>query len=479
MKLNDLKNLNVHIVGISGVEGKCLALFLIKLGCKNLTGHDFSNKKIEPKIADHFKIIHARSDYLINISEADLILAPSSWFRYAKNSSLKNFKKNQIFWTWYNLLLEFYPGILIGVTGTAGKGTTVNLIYSILKSAKKAVWKIGDSWQNFDLLKILKSNKKSFVVAEISNRTLTFAKYSKKSPQIAVITNITKNHLDDHQGSFAKYISVKKEIAKYQNNDDYLVLNSSDRQSIKLKNFNKSKKVLYSNKSTEASLIKNRNIFGRHLKADAVAAIKAAKILKIKKSAIVIGLNKFQPREGRMQLIKSINGIQFINDAACSRPEAAIEAIKSFKKGKVRLILEGYRYKPDKLQFLKLIKTIDEYQVKSVAISGKITNFLIPLFNKSSTFSAPIPVLEIPRRKIIRFHGHATHNGAGWKVLDKAKAEVIISKNLSESIKKTSAKSKKGDVVLLSPSCESFGEFKDYRERIKLFNKVVGGLRYK
>lgn len=461
MELNDLKNKEIHIIGISGVEGSSIALFLIKLGCQNLIGHDFSKKDEFKKnylnyhqsqskkinlhqlqiIKKGVKKLNFFRDYLKGIKEAEFIFSPSSWFRYKRNSSLKKLKNGQIFWNWYNLLLEFYPGTLVGVTGTAGKGTTTNLIFSIIKTVRKKIWLVGDSWQMIDLNQLLKADKKSFVIAELSNRTLKFTKYSKKSPQISVITNITKNHLDDHQGSFKKYITIKKEIARYQTKDDFLILNRDNQITKNLENFGKGKKIFYSRKSPEKKLIKNKKIIGNHLKANAIAAIKTARILKIRDYNIIKGLNNFKPREGRMQLIKIIKDISFINDAASTRPEATIEAIKTFSRDKVNLILEGSRYKPDKKQFLKLIETINNYRVKKVAVSGQIAKFLFPL-------------------------------------LQKTKAEIFKTKNLTESMKKTYQNTKSGEVILVSPSCESFGEFNDYRERINKFNQIVAKLSY-
>ncbi|MBU1036756.1 UDP-N-acetylmuramoyl-L-alanine--D-glutamate ligase [Patescibacteria group bacterium] len=451
--LYELKNKNIHILGLAGTEGSSLALFLISLGCKNIFGHDFSqqsdfvknyyyyhqnlssatiSKQIK-QLKNNLKAFYFKDSYLKNITKADFILAPSSWFRYKINAPLK---KNYKIWNWYNLLLKYFPGTVIGVTGTAGKGTTVNLIYQILKTAGKKALMIGDSWQMMDLKNIFSSNKKTLVVAEVSNRTLTFAKNLKKSPKISVVTNITKNHLDDHQGSFNKYIATKKEIAKYQTSHDFLVINKNDLISKKLKSFSPAKKIYFYSADKNKKLIKNPDLIGEHLISDAVAAIKVVKILKISTADIIKGIKKFKSRQGRLQFIKKIQGISFYNDAASTRPEATIAAIKSFTKNKLNLILEGSRYKPEKKQFLQLIKTIDKFKVRKVAVSGKISNFLYPLLLKSQ-------------------------------------AEIFKTKNLKESLKILIKKAKKDEIILLSPACESFGEFKDYRERINSFNEFV------
>ena len=440
--LNELRDKNIHIVGISGTEGSSLALFLIAQKFKKITGHDFSNRKDfkknydyyhqelnKKKVEEQFKKIsklkiNFKNNYLKNIEKADIILVPSSWFRYQVNNKLKKYSKDKHFWNWYNLLLYYFKGTLIGVTGTAGKGTTTNLIYNILKQAKKNVFLVGNSWQLIDFNKIFSSSN-VYIVAEISNRTLTFASKVKKSPDISVITNITKNHLDDHQGSFKKYFKTKLNITKYQGNKDLLLLNN-DLRNIKTK----AKKQYFSFKNIK---VNNNNLIGEHLLSDVAAAIKVAQVLKISQVNINNGLNSFTSRPGRLQYLGDKKGIHFINDAASTRSEATIYAIQALPKNKVNLILEGSRYKLDNKQYIRLIRVIKKYKVKNILISGQICNKLFPL-------------------------------------LMKYRVNVIKTNNLLNSIKQAYKLSVKDDYILLSPSAESLGAFRDYRERIKLFN---------
>lgn len=462
MKLIKLKDKNIHIIGLSGAEGSSIALALLKLGCKNLTGHDFSSgadfkknyqnyhqdlssqavyrqlKKIYHGLAK----IHYRQTYLKDLEKADLVFAPSSHFRYPVNAPLRKIKNQNKIWNWYNFILEFFPGRIIGITGTAGKGTTVSLLYQVLKTSGQTVWRLGDSWQSAPLAKIIKAPVNSYLVAELSNRTLTFGQKTKKSPTIAIVTNVSKNHLDDHQGSFSKYLEAKKQIAKYQRKGDCLILNQDDPSAKWFKKCGLGKKIFFSLRQPAKKLIKNKNLLiGRHLESDALAAITAAKILKIPDKLIAKGLNKFKSREARFQLIGKSKGIAFINDAAATRPAATIMAVESLPKNRVNLILEGSRFKPDREQFLKLIKTCNQQGVKNIAVSGKIAEFIYPLLKK------------------------------------RAKAKIIKTKSLKESFNKIIAVAKKGDIILLSPACESFGEFKDYRERSQLFIKLVGNLK--
>lgn len=456
MTLSELKNKKIHIIGVSGIEGSSIALFLIFLGCKNLFGHDFSAKDQFKKnyyyyhqninkqqrrrqlkrIQDNLRHIYYKDEYLKNLNQADIIFSPSSWFRYKINKPLIKFSKLNNFYNWYNLLLEYFKGVFIGVTGTAGKGTTTNIIFQILKNARKKVWLLGDSWQMPPFENIFLAGKNAIIVAEVSHRTLTFAKNVNKSPAIAIITNITKHHLDDCGGSFSKYINLKKEITKYQKPDDYLIINNSDKEAKKVIKFGQAKKIPYNASGAERKLIDNKNIIGPHMLADAVAAIKAVRILKAGKQSIIKGIKAFKPREGRMQFVKIIKGVSYYNDAASTRPEATMFAVKSFAPGKVNLILEGSRKNPSKKQFIELAKVIKKQKVNNVAVSGQISEFVYPL-------------------------------------LAREKVKTFLTKNLNESVKLLRDKSKSGDVILLSPANESFGEFKNYRERLIKFNQLV------
>ena len=443
-----------------------LAFFLFSLGCKNLVGHDFKTKaefkksffnyheKIKPselnklflKLNKGLKKINYKDKYLQGIEKADIIFSASSWFRYEPNKPLEKILKNHkiIFWNWYNLLLEFYPGTWVGVTGTAGKGTATNVLHHLLKTAGsprfgeagKKSQLIGDSWQSLDFVSLFKNAKKTVLIAEVNNRTLTFAKYSQKSPKIAVITNIFPHHLDDHHNSFAEYTKVKFEIAKYQKPGDKVILNHDD--VVVRKSPFKKRAIFYSLKDKDVKLINNDYLNSPHLKSDALAAAKVARLLNISEAKIKEGFKTFKPRSGRMQTVRNLQGVKYVDDGAATRIQSAILAVESFTKGKVILILEGMRKNPETFsaEFKKLILALKINKVKAVCISGKISDYLTPLLKKS-------------------------------------KLNVFPTADLIASVKQAKKLAKKGDVVLLSPACESFGEFKDYRERSAKFKKVV------
>ena len=455
MNLKDFKHQTIHLIGLSGAEGSSLALFFIRQGVKNLIGHDFcrpgdfsknyfkyhqfqSREKSQQQIKQikaAFKINFKKS-YLQGLGRNDLIFAPSSWFRYAENKKLA---KHQFF-NWYNLVGEIFRGKIIGVTGTAGKGTTTHLITLMLKAAGKKVYLAGDAWQMTNLGKISSMPKNSWLVLELSNRTLTFASKTRFSPQLAVITNISKHHIDDHHNSFGEYIKTKKEIARYQTKVDYFLYNSADAEAGKLKRYGRAKHLAFSQTTAKKLWLNNRFLIGQHLRADAAAAIKVAKILKIRDVQIKKALATFRPRSGRMEPVGALNGIFFVNDGASTRPSASAAAIGAFSKNKVHLLLEGSRKKPHRSYYLDLLKIIRDCRVKNVFISGSITGFLLPLLKKTG-----VPA--------------------------------FASNGLAESVCRAYRSAKSGEIILLSPANESFGQFSDYRERVALFNATVKKLK--
>ncbi len=459
MKLKDLKNKEIHLVGLSGAEISSLALFLISLGCRKLVGHDFKNnkqlkqsffsyhdnltliakEKLFKKLTRGLFKLQLGSTYLKNLTTADWFFLTSSWFRYLENKKLfKTVKQNKNkVWNWYNFLLQFFPGLVVGVTGTAGKGTVVNLAHKILTAAGLNCFLMGESWHFTDWQKILAAGKKAIVLAEVNNRSLTFADHLKKSPQIAVITNIFPHHLDDHQQSFKKYREVKLNIFKNQKKTDRLIVNGDD--PVLKKIAWPTKTLFYSLNGPGQLLIGNPYFNSSHLKSDALAAIKIAEIFKVKERFIKEAIKKILPRAARMEVVKKIKGITFVDDGAATRPQATALAVANLPKNKVILILEGSRKYRLTKEYQKLIAVLKKQKIKKIFLSGTISNYLYPLL-----VAASLPVFKTADFKSSVFGAYRS----------------AVS----------------GEIVLLSPACESFGAFADYRQRSAQFKKIIKSL---
>ena len=281
INLKNLKNKNIHIVGIGGAEGSAVAEFLVANNISSITGHDFSLRKdfrkafhnthlsLKPKerekALEHLLNlpikINFKDHYLEGVEKTDLVFVSQVWFKYSQNLPiLQNLKNNGVpFKTITNLYFELAPCKIISVTGTNGKTTTARLINSIFElwaetgvhslecknvisnsayrlkpelQLKPKIYFAGNDRQNVQVLdELSKMTKDDVLILETSSTQLLLN--SEISPQIGVITNITPNHLDDH-GSFENYIEAKKNLIKYQKASDWAVLNWDNTETKKI-----------------------------------------------------------------------------------------------------------------------------------------------------------------------------------------------------------------------------------------------------
>lgn len=456
-RIEELKNKkNIHIVGVAGIEGAAVSCFLADQGIKNVTLHDFSpeaefalsfknsrdylkpeeaQKAYEQLIKTGYKI-YFKQDYLKDIEKADLIFVSQGWYRYGANQKLKEFKEKIPFSSVTELYLELSPCPIIGITGTVGKSTTTRLIFEMLKTCGKKAYLSGNDRDNPPVLdKLLKLPKSAYLVLEISNRQLIDLKYS---PHIAVVTNIFPNHLDDH-GSFKNYITAKSNIVSHQKKDDFAVLNA---QNLVCRNFakmTKAKVVFYS----AGKKLDKLKLVGRHNLSNIAAADTVGKILNLNQTCRQKAFINFKPLKHRLQKIAEIQGVIYIEDSQSTNPNSTISAIDALKDKKIILLAGGYRPKFNISEFSGMVEKFADPQVKQVFLIGKI---------------APILFEEFIRQK------------------KASKSKIKICADLAEAVKRAAELAQRREVVLLSPGVESFGEFKDYRERGEKFEKLVDQL---
>jgi len=480
----DIKDKKVAVIGISGMEGYAAAKFLINKGVK-VIGHDFATKEelkanffnLRDYLSDQEKELQwqefrklklklrLKNQYLTDIKKADLIFLPQAWFRYSFNNKLKQLKKTQAkaFIGILDLYFSFCQGQIIGVTGSSGKTTTTQLIYNIVKTEKKALISGNDRKMLPVLDKIETLKEDDYLILEISNRQLIDFKYS---PDISVITNLFPTHLDDH-GSLKAYKYVKANLIRNQNKDQVAILNFDDREVMDMASQTKAKKYFFSlNKKPEQGSIKQDdkaiwlgakdqpeevlefdkvNIPGEHNQANILVGVITGKLVGISNQAIAQAVYDFKGLEHRLELVAEKNGIKFYNDSQSTNPLSAIAAIKSFSKP-IFLIVGGKR-KPNPDDFDILAKeTLQTSNVKQVLLIGEAAGQIKSSFKKFAS-EQEIQALVLS-----------------------------IFKDLKAAVKQAKELVGKGDIVLLSPSTESFGEFKDYRERGKKFKKYSQGL---
>jgi UDP-N-acetylmuramoylalanine--D-glutamate ligase len=480
---------SVHVVGVSGTEGAAVARWLISLGHRSLVGHDFKtaaefeesfgryhahlsraeSARALRELRAGLAKLHLRGTYLAGVGEADVIIVPSSWFRYAPNhptlSRLARGRQSVVH-NLYTLTLALYRGRTVGITGTSGKGTTVALVAAMLPGCLS----VGGAWQDYDVAKILRHGQRGgTLVMEVNNRQLTLTDRVKLSPDVAAVTNVTVNHLDDHGGSFTEYRRAKWQILAHQRRSGVAVLNADEPYGRSFSRRARGRVRLFGlaarpdldatvregwvtlrrgRQWQRVALVKSLplQLRGPHLLRDALAAALCAEACGAGPRAIARALWGFRGLPGRQEVLRTARGITYVNDTASTRPEATVAAVETYTGRPIHLIMGGSRQKPNERQYAAALKALAHAGVRTVALIGSLAPWLERVASRSGL---PADVAVVSCRNLA---------GALATCRRRAAADGV------------------GGTVLLSPGCESFGEFIDYRERGRRFAEMVEAL---
>lgn len=354
---------------------------------------------------------------------------------------------------------------IIGITGTKGKSTTASLIYKIIKGIKKDVILAGNI--RLSPLSLLENiSSQTTIVLELSSWQLEGLAKHKKSPHIAVITNIYPDHLNAYK-TMADYIQAKELIFKFQKQQDYIILNY-DNEVLKKHKFlfnlpnafwfsrsaippgngayldQKKKQFVFQTNGFAHTIVAldEVRIQGEHNLENVLAAICASAIWGVKRSRIADGIRSFNGLADRMELIEEIDGIKYYNDTTATMPEASMNAVRALKsQGKIILIAggadKGLIYKEWAKVIFKLVKSI-------IFLKGSATDKMIKELKKI-----------------------AKSQMQDFKVFD----------SMAKAVQSAQGLAKKGDIVLLSPGAASFGFFQHEFDRGEQFKACVSGLR--
>ncbi|MCS7092528.1 MAG: UDP-N-acetylmuramoyl-L-alanine--D-glutamate ligase, partial [Patescibacteria group bacterium] len=430
-----LKNKKVGILGF-GMEGKDLANYLHKQGALITVFDQKTKDELNFQGIDTHEIeFVCGSNYLSGInSDFDIIFRSPGVYRY-KEELIKAERNGVAISSAIKLFFEKCPSRIIGVTGTKGKGTTSTLIYNICKEQGLDVYLAGNIGKPY--LELLPSlTRESIVVMEISSFQLIDLH---KSPHVAVVLNITSDHLDWHLNQ-EEYVSAKKNIVLHQNDTDYAVINfdyETPRSFEKLTRgkvfyFSKKKKVngcyVTGNKiricmnggNQIVGDVGDLQLRGRHNWENVTAAVCASFCIGCNIDSIKKSVFDFKGLEHRLEFVSKINGVSYYNDSFSTNPQPTMAAVDSFSEP-VILILGG----SDKgLSYSQMASHIAKVKnVKAIILIGQIADRI-----------------EFELRKA-NFKGLIFNLGmtSMQKVVEKAR-EVSAS----------------GDVVLLSPASASF-----------------------
>lgn len=331
-------------------------------------------------------------------------------------------------------VMEYYPGKMIGITGTRGKSTTTHLIYNLLNQSGFKV-SLGGGLPGISTINYLKNaDKNNWLVTELSSWALSCFHRKKISPHIAVFTNLYPDHLNYYK-NINEYLYDKKAIFMYQKKQDYLIVN----QNLKPLVFDsvKSNVIFFSKKNFPYQL---KYLRGDHNLENAAASLEVAKILKISQDQAVKIISNFKGISYRQQIIREKNGVIFVNDTTSTTPIATIKAIDSFKDKKIVLILGG---NSKNLPFDELINKLGNVE-KIILLAGSFTEEIIDQLKK-------------------RFPDKITKD-----IYDNLEKAVIKAYQIALKINPS--------IVLFSPGATSFAMFNNEFHRGDEFNKIVASL---
>lgn len=455
--INYLEKQNILILGATLRSGVSIANVLYDINCNNDINIEYalsdSKREEELKLSiealkdKNAKLYFGKQDANILKDITLIIISPGvpQSIDIVKEAKKRNIKVIGEIEFAYNLIPDRN---YISVTGTDGKTTTVNLIYSIINSYKKArlLGNVGNTFSK----EVESIEKDEDIVLELSSFQLETV--DNFHSHISVILNIAEDHLDRYK-DIEDYFNAKKNITKNQNSNDFLILNYDNfytnryyNELIETKDiafnvltfstkyreanlyYNSEDECLYYNGEKIFSIAK-RKLLGMHNIENILASVLACIKDNIPIEYIDKAVNNFKSIEHRLEFVKEIDGVRYINDSKATSMSAVMSALKSFDKD-IILIMGGRNKGID----FKPLKSIIEDRVKKLILTGEASEDLNKMIDVSNK---------------------------------------IIIKDFTEAFDYAKKIAVKGDTVLLSPGCASFDSFKNYEERGKYFKSLV------
>jgi UDP-N-acetylmuramoylalanine--D-glutamate ligase len=349
------------------------------------------------------------------------------------------------------LASAFCEGNIIAITGTNGKTTTTSLCGHLLKTCGAKTYIAGNIGNAFSEVALDIKNDE-FVTLEISSFQLDMIDNFR--PKVAAILNITPDHLNRYENKFENYIYSKFRIFKNQTNTDYLILNKDDKTISKFLSphesrdfyfslndrqlngcFRLNEKVVFNKDGRTEFECQVSDIFipGEHNVANAMSAITALKLFNFDNEKIKEGLRTFKGVEHRLEFVRELDGVKYINDSKATNVDSVWYALRSFSEP-IFLILGGQ----DKGNDYNQIKELVLENVKKIYAIGSSAD------------------------KVFNFFHHDV--------------KVEIKKSLHDAVLSANNEAREGEVVLLSPACASFDQFDNYEHRGRVFKETVNKL---
>lgn len=452
----NIKGKKVAIIGL-GVSNKPLIKYLYNLGAIITVFDNRTQEKIDEdiwnKVVEYNLKYSVGENYLSKLVGFDYIFRSPSC-RPDLPEIEAEVKKGAILTSEIELVLKLTPSKTVGITGSDGKTTTTSLIYEILKKKYKCF--LGGNIGTPLFTRIAEMKPEDIVVLELSSFQLMNMDVS---TDIAVVTNISPNHLNVHK-DYQEYIDSKANIFTHQNENGILVINYDNDIT---KNFAKiaNGKVVYFSRKTKLPngviydedtikicendlrrhIINRKNIKirGLHNIENICAAIAATSSL-VEPEVQAEAISEFTGVEHRLEFVRELDGVKWYNDSIASSPNRTIAGLNSYNE-KIVLIAGG---RDKHLDYEPIAKPIID-NVSTLILMGETAEKIK---------NAVVRELEIEKKEL----------------------NIIRVKNVEEAVLEAKAQAKNGEVVLFSPASTSFDMFKNFEERGKKFKEEVNKL---
>jgi UDP-N-acetylmuramoylalanine--D-glutamate ligase len=442
-----IKNKNICVVGL-GKTGIAAANFLSTQGA-HVTVTD---NKSEEHLSESLKLL--RTDVRTRLQNPEppldaelVVLSPgvdinSPFLKNANQSGVEIISEIE-------LANRFNTVPIIAITGTNGKSTCTSLIAEIISQSGKIANAGGNLGTPF--ISLLDESKADYRVLELSSFQMEAT--SSIHPIVSVILNISPDHMDRHK-DFKSYVELKEKIFAHQTASDFLILNKDDLNTRDIGQSCSAERIVFSTQSeVEKGVFLRENKIIANLRGNEqeilpleslskemqwqveniLPAIAIALLLDVPEPAILQALSTFSGLEHRLEWVRTLNGIDFINDSKGTNVGSVCKSLNTFDRP-IILIAGG----KDKGTDFSPLKTVMKKKVKHLVLIGETRKKFKGILNGSFGYEE--------------------------------------SNSMEEAVHLAKAKAKNGDIVLLSPACSSFDMFKNYEERGKHFKTIVNNL---
>ena len=435
----------IAVLGL-GISNRPLVRLLLEAGL-HVTGCDRTPREnLEEEVLDLERrgcILKVGEGYLEDL-EADLVFrTPGMHPNIPALAALR--ERGAEVTSEMEIFFECCPCTILAVTGSDGKTTTTTLISEMLKAAGKTVW-LGGNIGTPLLPRCREMKAEDFAVVELSSFQLMDMK---RSPHVAVVTNLAPNHLDVHK-DMEEYIWAKENLFRFQKENDVLILNADNEITQKFVG-NGATKFFSRRQETNGVWEKDGTVYrngqplmektdillpGEHNVENYMAAILAVEGL-VEDETIRQVARTFGGVEHRIELVRIKDGVRYYNDSIASSPTRTIAGLKSFRE-KVLLIAGGYdKHIPYDVLGLEICR-----HVKKLFVNGATADQIRAAVEKAPEYRPGCP-------------------------------EIVDCGDFTTAVQMAAAAAEPGDVVLMSPASAAFDQFKNFMVRGNYFKKLI------